>query len=233
MTWAFSENAKTVRRAVYEQFLDHGTCEGTGELLKATRLSPAELDEAIEELERGLMVMCPPGTHDVAKCPPWTNVPTRHAVEIGGSHVCYAGCSLEAMNIAWCYPGETVTIRSSCPETGAEIVIRLRGNEQVEVSPPTVVGHTGVDPAHWDDNWFHACAHNNFFASPEAVRGWEAKHPEHRGVTLTMDQLKAFAGYTNRLDLDRGADSTEPRDANTMFGRLGVAPPGHWTRLDA
>ena len=233
MTWAFTENAKLVRRAVYDQFLEKGCCDGTGALLKQTGLSPGALTEAMEELQRGLMVMCPPGTHDVAKCPPWTNVPTRHAVEVGGRHVCYAGCSLEAMNIAYCYPDQVVTLRSSCPETGTEIVIRLKGNEQLEVTPATTVGHTGVDPAVWSDNWFHACASNNFFASPEAVAAWENKHPEYRGVMLTMAQLQRFAGYTNRLDYERGADNNDPRDANTMFGSLGVEFPAHWKRLQA
>ena len=91
MNWAFSENAKRVRRVLYEGFLAKGQSAGTVELLERTGLSPAELDAAIEELERGLMVMCPPGTHDVAKCPPWSNVPTRHAVEVSGRHAGYAG----------------------------------------------------------------------------------------------------------------------------------------------
>ena len=233
MTWALSENAKLVRRKVYEQFLSKGCCDGTGALLKQTGLAPDVLDETIEELERALMVMCPPGTRDVAKCPPWTNVPTRHSIEVGGKHVAHAGCSLEAMNASYCYPGEVVTIRTACPETGTEIVIRLKGNEQLEVTPSTVVGHTGVDPAVWSDNWFHACAHNNFFASREAVAEWEAKHPEHRGVTLTMEQLQRFAGYTERLDYERGADPNEPRDANTLFGRLGIEFPANWKRLAA
>jgi hypothetical protein len=231
--WEFTDTAKRVRRAVYGGFLHTGKSVGTVELLRQTGLSPEELTAAIEELERGLMVMCPPGTHDIAKCPPWTNVPTRHAVEVGGEQVCYAGCALEAMNIAWCYPGEVVTIRTSCPETGTEIVVRLRGNEQVEVAPATAVAHTGVDPAKWGDNWFYACAHNNFFASREAVNAWEDRQPEHRGVTLDMAQLKQFATYTYRLDYERGSDDYGPRDGYTMFGKLGVAIPGHWTRLDA
>ena len=229
--WEFSEEAKRVRRVVYEGFLASGKSVGTAELLTRTGLSPAALEAAIEELERGLMVMCPPGTHDVAKCPPWTNVPTRHAVDVGGRHAGYAGCALEAMNIAYCYPDEVVTIRSSCPETGTEIVIRLAGNEQLEVTPQATVGHTGVDPAKWGENWFHGCAHNNFFASPEAVRAWEAKHPEHQGVTLTMAQLKSFATYTYRRDYERGSDDYGPRDGYSMFGKLGVEIPPHWTRL--
>jgi hypothetical protein len=231
MSWALSKNAKRVRRLVYEGFLQRGASIGTSELLKLSGLAPSELVEAMDELERALMVMCPPGTHDVAKCPPWSNVPTRHAVEKDGAHICHAGCMLEAMNIPYCYPGEVVTVRTSCPQTGQEIVLRLKGNEQVEVSPSTAVGHVGVDPACWSDNWFHACASNNFFSSPEAVADWEAHHPEHRGVTLGMKQLSRFARYTYRLDYERGADPNDPRDGETMFGSLDVPIPEHWTRL--
>lgn len=229
MSWALSEDAKRVRRIVYEQFLDKGASEGIAAIQRESGLAPEALAETIEELERALMVMCPPGTHDVAKCPPWSNVPTRHAVEKEGVHLCHAGCMLEAMNVAYCYPGETVTIRTACPQTGAEIRISLRGNEQVAVSPATAVGHVGVDPAKWTENWFHACANNNFFASPEAVVDWETAHPEHRGVTLTMEQLKGFARYDYRLDYERGADPNSPdRSGNTLFGHLGVILPGHW-----
>jgi hypothetical protein len=31
----------------------------------------------------------------------------------------------------------------------------------------------------------------------------------------------------------RGVDSGDSRDANTMFGGLGIQPPPHWKRLDA
>ena len=213
-------------------FSTKGCCDGTGALLKQTGLSPEALNVAIEELARGLMVMCPPGTHDVAKCPPWTNVPTRHAVEVGGRHVCHAGCSLEAMNIAWCYPGEVVTIRSSCPETGTEIVIRLRGNEQVEVTPATTVGHTGVDPARWDDNWFHGCANNNFFASPRSRLGLGEAAPRAPGHHVDHGSAQGFRRLHQPARHGRPADPNDPRDAKSLFGRLNVAIPPHWTRLE-
>jgi hypothetical protein len=229
MTWAFSENAKLVRRIVYQQFLAVGVCHGTTSLLKETGLPPETLRESIAELQRGLMVMCVPGTDEVAKCPPWSNVPTRHGIEKDGKHICHAGCMLEAMNASYCYPGEIITIRSSCPETGREIVIRLRGNELLEASPSSVVGHVGVDPSRWSGNWFYGCAHNNFFASPDAVAAWESAYPKHQGVTLTMDQLKLFARYENRLDYERGADPDSPgRSGDMMFGKLGVTIPAHW-----
>ncbi|MET0238962.1 MAG: organomercurial lyase [Sphingobium sp.] len=229
MSWPLSGNAKTVRRAVYEKFLSQGASQGTSELLHETGLTPDQLKAAVVELEHALMVMCVPGTHDVAKCPPWTNIPTRHRVEVDGEHGCYAGCMLEGMNIAHCYPGKVATIRTTCPQTGREIVLKLRGNEVVEANPPEMVGHVGIDPARWVDNWFHACANNNFFVSTDAVAAWETAHPEFRGVTLSLDQLSNFARYDYRLDYERGADPNNPRSGHRMFEALGAQTPGYWS----
>lgn len=80
MSWALSEGAKTLRRVIYEQLLDAGHGAGIGVLQEQTGFAPAELATAVDELERTLMVMCAPGSHDIAKCPPWSNIPTRHAV---------------------------------------------------------------------------------------------------------------------------------------------------------
>jgi hypothetical protein len=95
---------------------------------------------------------------------------------------------------------------------------------------PGIVGHVGLDPSTWSDNWFKGCANNNFFASSEAVQEWEAAHPDLQGVLLTLDQLKTFARYENRLDYERGADADSPntRTASSMFGNFGITIPAHW-----
>ncbi len=230
MTFEFSENAKLVRRIVYEQFLEKGSCDGVGDLLAHSGLDIRTYEQTLAELERGLMVMCPPGTVDIAKCPPWTNIPTRHRIEIDGRRIGYAGCLLEAVNSPYCYPGKEVTLRSSCPQTGQDLLLRYRGNELLETNLPGIVGHVGLDPSIWSDNWFKGCANNNFFASSEAVSDWEAAHPDLQGVLLTLDQLKVFARYENRLDYERGADADNPsaRTASSMFGDFDVTVPASW-----
>lgn len=48
-----------------------------------------------------------------------------------------------------------------------------------------------------------------------------------------MEQLGGFARYSNRLDCERGADPDGPRDANTMFGYLGIEMPRQRVGLES
>ena len=65
MSWAFSDNAKKVRRSVYSHFLTQGRNENTAAIMAETGLSLDQVKDALLELERGLMVMLQPGTFDV------------------------------------------------------------------------------------------------------------------------------------------------------------------------
>jgi len=178
MSWTFSGTAKKVRRSLYGHFLSAGRSENIAAIAAETGLSLGEVKEALLELERGLMVMLQPGTFNVVKCPPWTNTPGRHAVECNGRHRCYAGCSIEAINISFCYPGETMTIRSTCPHSANEILLHFKDGRVLDFRPSTLVMHFGINPVHWEGDWFRACEHNNFFASATEVESWERLHPE-------------------------------------------------------
>ena len=227
MSWTFGEDAKKVRRSIYGHFLNRGGSENVSVVMAETGLSQTDVHTALEELERGLMVMLQPATHDVVKCPPWTNTPSRHAVENDGNHLCFAGCSIEAANMSYCYPGRTITIRTCCPHSAQEIVLRYKDGQILEYSPSTVVLHIGTNPLRWESDWFRACEHNNFFASAKDVRSWEEAHPELAGVTLTVQQFQQLAKYENRLDLERGAD-INPSIMVKFLADLGIRIPAAW-----
>jgi hypothetical protein len=229
MSWAFSDNAKKVRRSVYSHFLTQGRNENTAAIMAETGLSLDQVKDALLELERGLMVMLQPGTFDVVKCPPWTNTPCRHVVETDGRFRAFAGCSVEAINMSYCYPGETVTIRSSCPQTGEEITLTFKDGRLLDHTPRTLVMHFGIDPRKWQGDWFRACEHNNFFASPQTVAAWERARPEYTGAQITVEQFLRLARYNNRLDLDRGAD-VNPAVMLEFLKEIGVQVPAAWTK---
>jgi len=228
MSWAFSDNAKKVRRSVYTHFLNLGRSENNATIMAETGLSLPQVKEALLELERGLMVMLQPGTMDVVKCPPWTNTPCRHVVESNGRFRCFAGCSVEAINMSYCYPGETVTIRSSCPQSGQEIVLQFKDGKLLDYSPKSLVMHFGMDPRTWEGDWFRACDNNNFFASPVTVAAWEREHPEFSGVLITVEQFQRLARYDKRLDFERGAD-VNPAIMLEFLKDIGAKVPASWT----
>lgn len=222
-----SADARALRRTIYEQFLQDGRSSNSDRIRAAAGLDREAFERALASLESGLMVMCVAGTRDIAKCPPWTNIPTRHRIVVDGVEVAFAGCALEAANVAYCYPGRAVEVHSVCPQTGAPTIITFENGAPTASVPEGVVCHVAVDPATWPENWFHACDGNTFFISAEAVSAWEAANPERAGVTLTVEQMATFAKYDYRLDFDRGGDPL-PVSGGQMFAWIGIKSPAQW-----
>ena len=227
MSWQFSPNAKKVRRAVYGHFLHGGWGKNNTAIMAETGLSQSEVEVALEELERGLMVMLQPGTHDVVKCPPWTNTPSRHAIAQNGKFVSFAGCSIEAINMSHCYPGDVVTIQSMCPQSGKHINLTFKDGQLLDLEPVGLVMHFGINPVFWEKDWFKACDNNNFFASAADVKSWETAHPEFKGVVLTAEQFPRLATYSRRLDFERGAD-VNPAIMLKFISDIGIPLPPGW-----
>ena len=206
MTWQFTANAKRVRRYLYEQFLAEGRSPNVARIMEATALAKAQVDEALRELERGVMVMLERDTDGVVvKCPPWANIPTPHLIGVDGRRKWYAGCAFEALNICYCHPGKLVTIDSSCPHCGEPVQITLRDDDVVSHAPGETVVHIGIDPRRWKENWVAACANTNFFPSAGHVRAYEQAR-RVRGASVPLLQARELTRYKNRLDYERGAD---------------------------
>lgn len=230
MGWSFSPHALGVRRHVYEEFLASGRCSNAAGIMHATGLSRHELRAALDELERGVMVMLERDTDGVIiKCPPWANMPTPHVIELDGREVGYAGCALEALNMCFVYPEGRVRIRSACPDCGEAIVLDFDQYDLAGYGPRGIVLHVGVDPRRWGENWVAACANNNFFVDAEHVRRWEAEFPQHRGVTVAIEDARERIHYRNRLDYDRGADGGDGRAMVEWLRSRGTIPDA-WSR---
>ncbi len=224
MTWQFTDNAKRVRRQVYEEFLHTGHCSNPFQIAKATGLPWTRVITALDELERGVMVMLERDAHSVInKAPPWANFPTPHAVSVDGVQKWYSGCAIEAINIPYCHPGKLVTIDSSCPHCGDPVTLTLRDGAILACAPSATVIHMGISPLKWRHNWIAACANNSFFPSETHVKEWERLNPQFRGAAVPIKTMREKFNYTNRLDFERGADSGGEH-LLPMLVELGVAP---------
>lgn len=231
MPASFTEDAKLVRKYLYDQFLATGRCPNTVAIMRGTALSKNAVDDALVALERGVMVMLERDTdHNVIKCPPWSNFPTPHLMEVDGVQKWYAGCALEAINYPYMHPGKPVRILTSCPHCGEEMMISLLDDKIVGYDAEGLVLHIGVNPLHWNDNWIKGCANNNFFPSMDHVREWEKQHPELTGAAVPILKARALSNYRNRFDYDRGPDSGIGREAVVIskLREAGATIPSHW-----
>lgn len=207
MGWSFSPEAIAVRRYLYRRYLDNGRGANASLITEATGLDRRQVRDALLELERGVMVMIERDTDGVViKCPPWSDIPTDHVIEVDGRFAGYAGCAFEALNAPFAYPGHEVTVTSACPHCGEQIHLTFSEDGLEAHEPQAAVLHVGLDPRLWAENWVAACANNNFFASAEHVAVWETAFPDHRGITLPLALANGLPQYRHRLDYERGAD---------------------------
>jgi hypothetical protein len=221
----FSADAKRVRRFLEDTFIRDGRGPTPVGIAAALDLSQSATWDALWELERGVQVMFVPGTEDIVKVPPFSNLPTRHRVEVDGEQRWYAGCAGESCAINGLFPGRTVTIHSTCPDCWEPVEVVTRDRQLISVSPDTALMHWGVHARRFTDDWIVTCDSINFFRSPEHVAAWETAVPERRGITMsvalgiaTVEDI-ATQRYWN---YDRGPDLAQAESLISRYRGLGV-----------
>ncbi len=53
--------------------------------------------------------------------------------------------------VRWLFPGTEIRIDARCLDCGEPIRVRMREEEILEASPPTIVGHMNVPVAQWGE----------------------------------------------------------------------------------
>jgi hypothetical protein len=80
-------------------------------------------------------------TDTVESFAPFHNVPTTVRVSVDGEQRWFAQCGLEALAMRWVFPGSEVRIDARCLDCTDSIVVVMRDEEILEVTPDTAVGH--------------------------------------------------------------------------------------------
>jgi len=61
---------------------------------------------------------------------------------------------LEVLAVRWLFPGTEIRIDTRCLDCGEPILVRMRDEEILEVSPPATVGHMNVPISKWvETSW--------------------------------------------------------------------------------
>jgi alkylmercury lyase-like protein len=221
-----SDDAKRVRRFFEDHFLERGTGPDIATLLDEIGLSQERTWDALHELERGVQVMFVPGTESFVKMPPFSYVPTRHRVELADGRRWYAGCAGEACAANGLFPGQEVTVRSTCPDCWEPITIRTMDQQLLSADPPDAVIHFGIHPREFGRNWIVTCDNINFFKSAEHVAEWEKAFPHKHGVTMPVamgPQWVAGIAKARYWNYDRGPDVVSPgTDMVERFEAMGL-----------
>ena len=219
----FSEDAKRVRKYLYDYFVANGTSPELASIRDDLMLSQDQTWEGLHQLERANFVVFVPGTEDIVKVPPFSAVPNRFRLVAEDGRHWYAGCAGEATTLNAFLPGVRVSVRSWCPTCWDPIVFELRDREVLSMPCTDAVVHIGTHPDHFRDNWVTSCDSINFFCSAAHVAEWEHAVPQRIGAHFPIQNVMKWTDgvAAMRLDYDRPSNQYTPGMWRS-YARLGA-----------
>ena len=94
-----------------------------------------------------------PKTDNIETFAPFSVVPTRHRVTIGGEQKWFAQCAFESLAICWLFPGRTVRVDSVCPDCGEPVRVEVKDGKIEVEEPKGLIGHVSIPLRRWIFNW--------------------------------------------------------------------------------
>jgi hypothetical protein len=208
-----TSDAKRIRRYLELAFIASGRGPNLASISADLDLSRDATREALSLLQKGVQVLFVPGTEDILKLPPFSNVPTRHAVTVDGEAKWFSGCAGESCAIDALFPGKEVVIASSCPDCWQPIEMVVRDRQLLSLQPATAVVHWGRHPRDLPHNWTVSCDRINFFVDADHARAWEDTVTGEPGILTSVElTLRSVDGIARKRhwDYDRGPEIFPP-----------------------
>jgi Alkylmercury lyase len=125
----------------------------------------------------------------IAVAYPFSGRPTAHRARFPTGHEVDAMCAIDALGIAPMF-GQQIEIESRDPVSSDEIRARVGPDGATEWWPEAAVVVAGTI-RNQGDACCGCCPVLNVFASPANAERWLEKHPEVRGVVISMDEAAA------------------------------------------
>lgn len=225
-----TENAKRVRRYLVDSFVHHGRSPKVTQIARDLKLDQNQTWHSLWQLQQAVGggaggVVFVPGTEDILKMVPFSNVPTRHAITIDGESKWYAGCAGESCSMDGLFPGKIINIDSVCLDCWEPIRLQIKDRKLLALEPSTAVLHWGMHPAKFRENWVTACDSINFFVSKDHVAAWERAVPQKRGVVMPIEvALRQVDDLAARraTDYDLAPRGGDPATMIERFKKMGL-----------
>lgn len=134
-----------VRVAIYRSFVEDSRAPTKDEIAQSLGITPADVDDALEELDATDVIALHPGTHDIWLAHPFCAEPTSFETR-SGDRRWDAICIWDALGVL-AVVGVDGRVETACPDCGETLAIDVRAG--AISSGRDYVVHYGVPAARW------------------------------------------------------------------------------------
>jgi hypothetical protein len=146
---SFDALDRSVRRYVYEHFVDQERPPTAGETAAALKLPLSEIQVAFKRLHESHVLVLEPDRLAIRFAQPFCAVPTRYQVLAQG-HSWWGTCAWDALGIPAALNADA-EISATCPDCEEPIIIRVQDGNVVGSAE---IIHFVVPAKHWWDDIF-------------------------------------------------------------------------------
>ncbi len=136
-----------VKLAVYRHFAETGEGPGPQQVASRVGISPQRVVEAYQNLRTVRVLVLEADGSSIRMAPPFSGVPTQHAVESNGIRY-FANCAWDALGIPAAL-GRPAVVHSRCEASGEPLRLEV---ESQGPEPSEWLFHCLVPAAHWWDD---------------------------------------------------------------------------------
>ncbi len=133
-----------VKHAIYQHVARQATLPTVEDVAQSVAAPVSDVRAAYGRLAAHRMLVLEPDRERIRMAPPFSGVPTPHAVEVGGRSY-FANCAWDALGIPAALH-ESGLVRSSCPDCGEALRLEIHADGP---GPSSWLFHCAVPAARW------------------------------------------------------------------------------------
>lgn len=200
----------TVRKFIFDHFLEHSAPPVVEQLMTEFALSRDEASQVLHDLEAARHIALVKGIDRILMAFPFSAIATPFQVTTRGRRY-FANCAWDAIAFL-AMLGDDVRVDSFCHHCATPISIELAEGRAVRVEPEGAIVFLALPPTEWWADITNTCSNAMvFFASAEHRDASALCASADAAATLTPDQTYALslATYPRKFDLDYARPSKE------------------------
>ena len=213
--------SKTVRKFVFDEFLEHSRPPVLEEIMARFELDRVAAFGVLKELHDSHLLVLLAGSQRILMAHPFSSITSPFEATVSNKKY-FANCAWDAIAFHVMLRKDT-TVDSFCHHCAEKIQIQLSENKIVSSKPKEPIIFIGVPASKWWENVVNTCSNNMiFFSSKRDQEEWQEKHPGQTGKTLSIDQAikLSIPLYQDKMKLDYARPTKD--ELNIYMNSMGL-----------